>query len=106
MKFLALTVLAVFYGIYFTKMLMQKRQGITTHQIGRRKEKQLHTVETLMSIATVVVVAVQVLSVAFDLNHMPERARFTGFLVGMLGDAIFLVAVLQMWHKLYGQLST
>lgn len=49
---LALLVLAMFYGIYFGKMLVQKQHGIRTHQIGRRKEKGLHTVETLMSIAT------------------------------------------------------
>ena len=40
---LALTVLAVFYGIYFGKMLVQKHHGIRTHQIGRRKEKELHS---------------------------------------------------------------
>ena len=43
----ALFVLAVFYGIYFTKMYIQKRHGIRTRQIGRRKEKGLHTVELL-----------------------------------------------------------
>ena len=49
---LALAVLAIFYGIYFSKMLVQKRRGIRTHQIGRRKEKTLHTIEMLMGIAT------------------------------------------------------
>lgn len=34
----ALLVLAVFYGIYFGKVLAQKRRGIRTRQIGRRKE--------------------------------------------------------------------
>ena len=34
---LALFVLAVFYGIYFAKMLAQKRRGIRTRQIGQRK---------------------------------------------------------------------
>ena len=34
---LALLVLAVFYGIYFAKMLAQKRRGIQTRQIGRRR---------------------------------------------------------------------
>lgn len=43
----ALIVLAVFYGIYFEKMLAQKRHGIRTHQIGRRKENGLYTVETV-----------------------------------------------------------
>ena len=39
----ALLVLAVFYGIYFAKALAQKRRGIRTRQIGRRKEKSIHT---------------------------------------------------------------
>ena len=47
---LALVVLALFYGIYFAKMLAQKRRGIRTHQIGRRKEHSIHTVEMLMNL--------------------------------------------------------
>ena len=39
---LCLEVLALFYGIYFTKVLLQKRRGIQTRQIGRRKEKTIH----------------------------------------------------------------
>lgn len=93
---LTLSVLAVFYGIYFGKVLAQKRRGITTRQIGRRKEKSIHTVEVLMSIATLGAPVAQLLSVAFGWNHMPANARFTGFLVGMLGDAVFLVSVLCM----------
>lgn len=49
---LALLVLAVFCGIYFIKVLAQKHRGIQTRQIGCRKEKSIHAVETLMSIAT------------------------------------------------------
>lgn len=93
---LALLVLAVFYGIYFGKMLMQKQQGIRTHQIGRRKEKGLHTVETLMSIATFGTPAAQLVSIAFGWNHLPAEARFTGFCIGMLGDLIFLLSILCM----------
>lgn len=93
---LALIVLAVFYGIYFTKMLIQKRHGIQTQQIGRRKEKSIHTVEILMSIATLGVVVVQLLSIVFGWSYLPAGARFTGFCIGMLGDLIFLVSVLCM----------
>ena len=93
---LALIVLAVFYGIYFGKMLVQKRHGICTHQIGRRKEQELHTVETLMSIATLGAPIAQLLSIAFGWSHLPAGARFTGFCVGILGDAIFLLSVLCM----------
>ena len=93
---LALIVLAIFYGVYFGKMWVQKQHGIRTHQIGRRKEKGLHMVETLMSIATFGAPITQLLSIALEWNHLPANARFTGFCMGMLGDAIFLLSVLCM----------
>ncbi len=92
----ALLVLAVFYGIYFGKVLAQKRRGIRTRQIGRRKEKTIHTVEVLMSIATLGAPMAQLMSIAFGWSHLPANARFTGFLMGLLGDGIFLLSVLCM----------
>ena len=62
---LALLVLAAFYGVYFAKVLAQKRRGIQTRQIGRRKEKSIHAVEVLMSIATLGAPVAQLLSIAF-----------------------------------------
>lgn len=98
MPYFALTiaVLAIFYGIYFAKMLIQRRHGIVTNQIGRRREGAIHTVELLMSIATLGAPAVQLLSVVLGWSYMPAGARFTGFLVGLVGDLIFLVSVLCM----------
>ena len=93
---LALLVLAVFYGVYFAKVLAQKHRGIQTRQIGRRKEKSIHTVEVLMNVATLGTPIAQLMSIAFGWNHLPANARFTGFLVGMLGDGIFLLSVLCM----------
>ena len=93
---LALLVLAVFYSVYFGKVLAQKQRGIQTRQIGRRKEKEIHTVETLMSIATLGAPIAQLMSIALGWNHLPAGARFTGFLIGMLGDGIFLLSVLCM----------
>lgn len=93
---LALTVLALFYGIYFSKMLAQKQRGIQTRQIGRRKGKSIRTVELLMSAATLGAPIAQLLSIAFGWSHLSANARFTGFCTGMLGDAIFLLSVLCM----------
>ena len=92
----ALIVLAVFYGIYLFKQWRQKRRGIRTIQIGRRKDTQIHTVETLMGIATVGIIPAQLLSIAFGWSHLPANARFTGFCIGMVGDLIFLISVLCM----------
>lgn len=93
---LTLVVLAIFYGIYFGKMLAQKRRGIRTHQIGLRREKKLHLVETLMSVATLIIVPAQLASAAFGWSLLPAGARFTGFWIALLGDGIFLAAVLCM----------
>ena len=93
---LALAVLVLFYGIYFSKMLIQHRHGIRTHQIGNRKEKSIHTVELLMSIATFGAPFAQLFSIAFGWNYMPAGARFTGFCTGILGDLIFLASVICM----------
>ena len=95
-RLLALSVLAVFYGIYLVKQWRQKRRGIQTMQIGRGKDAQTHTVETLMGIATVGIIPAQLLSIAFGWSHLPANARFTGFCVGLLGDLIFLISVLCM----------
>lgn len=93
---LALIVLAVFYGIYFCKMAAQSQRGIRTQQIGSRKEKDIHTVEVLMSIATVGTPFAQLLSVAIGWNYMPASVRFIGFCIGISGDLVFLVSVLCM----------
>ena len=95
-RLLALFVLAVFYGIYLVKQWRQKRRGIQTMQIGRGKEAQTHTVETLMGIATVGIIPAQLLSIAFGWSHLSANARFTGFCIGMVGDLIFLISVLCM----------
>lgn len=95
-KLMAIFILAVFYAIYFGKMIIQKKKGITTHQIGKRKEKKLHTVETLMSVATFSVVIIQLLSIFFDWNIMLSGARFTGFCIAGIGDIFFLISVTYM----------
>lgn len=95
-KLMAIFILAVFYAIYFGKMIIQKKKGITTHQIGKRKEKKLHTVETLMSVATFSVVIIQLLSIFFDWNIMPSGAHFTGFCIAGIGDIFFLISVTYM----------
>ncbi len=92
----ALLVLTLFYGIYFTKMLLQKHRGIRTRQIGTRKERGIHTVEVLMSVATLCIVPAQLASIVFGWSVLPAGARFTGFCIGILGDTIFLISVLCM----------
>ena len=93
---MSVVILLVFYGIYYTKMLLQKKQGIKTKQIGSRKEKKLHTIETLMAIATYLIVVVEVASIIFNYNYMPNNGRINGVIIGFLGDFVFLLAIICM----------
>lgn len=95
-KIYCLLVIVIFYSIYFTKMFVQKHHGIQTHQIGRRKEVEIHTTETFMSFATLGIVIAQLISIIFDWSYLPVGIRFIGFCIGMLGDLIFLLSVLCM----------
>ena len=95
-RLLALLVLALFYGVYFVKQWTQKRHGIRTMQIGRSQDPRVRSVEWLMSVATVGIIPAQLLSIGFGWNHLPAGARFSGFCVGLIGDLIFLCAVLCM----------
>lgn len=95
-QLLGVFVLLVFYGIYFTKMLLQRKQGIKTNQLGAGKDRSVQRVENLTSLSTVTVVVAQLVSMIFDWNYIPGNARLTGFLLGIIGDIIFFVAVYTM----------
>lgn len=94
--FTALGIMAFFYAIYFAKMLAQKRRGIQTRQLGKRKEKSLRRVEMLLSAATGSIVLVQLISMISDWSMLPGAARVVGGIIGLAGDLLFLAAVVQM----------
>lgn len=95
-RLLAVCILLLFYAVYFCKALIQKRKGITTRQIGKRKEKDIHTVEVWMSVATLCTPVVQLLSIVMNWSWTNGILRITGFCIGMIGDALFLTAVITM----------
>lgn len=95
-QLLAVLIMLIFYSIYFLKMLSQRKKRIKTNQIGKRKEKDIHIVETLMGGGTCLIVIVQLLSIVLNLTMLPFYARVTGFIMAMFGNAIFLISVLCM----------
>lgn len=93
---MALAVLLLFYGVYLGKQLILRKHSINCVEMGKGKERKVNRVETIMGIATVGIIVAQLLSILMGWNHMPAGARFTGFLIGMLGDLIFLLSVVHM----------
>ena len=96
----ALFVLAVFYGIYFAKMLAQKRRGIRTRQIGQRKEKSIHTVELLMSMATLGVVIAQLVTIAFGWSCLASGIYRFSRNPAFLGFDLMYIGVMLMYCNL------
>lgn len=93
---LALLIMVIFYGVYFTKKITQKRKGIRTTQLGRGKDKLVRRIELIMSVATLFIVPVELISILLGWNHMPSPVRIAGVVTGFVGDAVFLAAVLTM----------
>ena len=60
----ALGLLAAFYASYFVKMLLQRRKGVRTDQIGKgEKPSNVLRIEKTMKAATYTVVVVEAVSI-------------------------------------------
>jgi protein-S-isoprenylcysteine O-methyltransferase Ste14 len=92
----AIILLLVFYGCYFGKMFLQKRQGIQTDQIGKGKTGTAKVIETLMKITTILVPLVEVICIVFNQTMLPFGARIKGAFIAAVGDIVFVTSVVTM----------
>ena len=93
----ALMILLVYYGFYMAKILVQKKQSIKTNQMGiGNKPKKVLLIEKTMSIATVLAVAAEVLSIFFVKNVPALPVRIAGLVFGILAVFLFASATITM----------
>lgn len=94
---LAIALLVVFYGFYISKIILQKRQSIKTNQMGiGNKPKKVLLIERIMSLATVLAIAIDVCSV-FMVKKVPIiQVRIVGLLAGTLAVIFFALATITM----------
>lgn len=95
-KIYALSILIIFYSIFFIKMLIQKREGIKTRQVGSIKENKTRVIEILMSVSTLLIVPIQLISIFLDYNFSNDYIRYIGISIGIIGDIVFLISVITM----------
>lgn len=60
------------------------------------KDKRTLMVENVLGIVSLLIVAVQVLSMIFNWTMLPDESRITGILLGLIGDIVFGIAVYTM----------
>ena len=92
----AVIILLAFYGCYFGKMLMQRKKGIKTDQIGKGKTGMVKRVELTMKTATLLVPAVEVISIIGNITALPLGIRGIGAGVAVVGDVVFILSVWTM----------
>ena len=96
-KIFGLWILAVFYGVYFWKSLIQKRKGIQTDQMAKGKEKGRRlSIERLLKIATYMVVPAEVISIITAEQTPVTALTALGVMLALAGDIFFIVSVVTM----------
>ncbi|MGN0247714.1 MAG: methyltransferase family protein, partial [Lachnospiraceae bacterium] len=93
----AIIIMVVFYAVYIGKMLIQHEQGIQTDQIAKdTRNKKRYRIELLMKIATYSIVVVELLSIIKGQSILRYSGKNIGMIIGILGDFVFLTAVVTM----------
>ena len=103
-KIIAFALLGIFYAAYFGKNIAQKKQGIQTNQIGvGSKPKRVLRIERLMGAATLLVVPIEVLSIAvfpqwtlLSCLYDCPTLQWAGLIIAALGVAFFITAIRTM----------
>lgn len=92
----AIIILLTFYACYFVKMILQKKKGIQTDQIGKGKVGIVRRIELTMKAATLMVPIAELASIYFNTTIFTTWARYAGIGIAVFGDVIFVISVLTM----------
>lgn len=95
-KIIILILMAAFYACYFAKMISQRKQGISTDQLGKGKEGFVKFIEITLKITTYLLPVLQVVSIALYDGSVHISMRVAGVIITALGVLAFVVSVLQM----------
>lgn len=95
-QIIAITILLVFYGCYFSKMIIQHNKGIQTNQIGKGKTGLVRVIELTMKVITIVVPLVEVASICLNTTPLALEIRIIGIALAIAGDIAFVISVITM----------
>lgn len=96
-KFIALTVITIFYLVYLVKQLAMRKRGIHANRLLKgRKSVKTFRIELLLVICTFIMPLVQYGSVFFGHPVFWHELRIAGLLLSVTGIICFLCAVITM----------
>lgn len=89
--------MAIFYTVYFTKQILQKKEGVSTLILGKGdKPQRVIKIETWLKILSFTLPVVEVLSIFWNLMELPVWFQCIGIVVATIGVLFFCMAILTM----------
>lgn len=89
--------MAIFYTVYFTKQILQKKEGVSTLTLGKGdKPQRVIKIETWLKILSFTLPVVEVLSIFWNLMELPVWFQCIGIVVAAIGVLFFCMAILTM----------
>lgn len=95
-KIITLGLMAVFYISYFVKMISQRKQGISTDQLGKGKNGFVKFIEVTLKISTYVLPVIQIISILWYIGTSHIILRIIGCVITAVGVLAFIMSVAQM----------
>ncbi len=88
---------AIFYGFYFAKLLLQRKQSIKTNQMGKgNKPRRVLIIERVVSAATVLAFIAGISSIFLVKQFLRTEFRIAGIVTGIIAVIFFGLAALTM----------
>ena len=95
-KIITLGLMAAFYICYFAKMISQRKQGISTDQLGKGKTGLVKFIEVTLKISTYVLPIIQFISILWYIGTAHIALRIIGCVITAVGILTFIASVAQM----------
>lgn len=95
-QIIAAVIMLAFYGCYFAKLLLQRRRGVRTDQLGHGKTGFVRFVEVALKITACITPAAELAAIFLYRGDAPVWLRTIGALLGAVGIVIFILSVTEM----------
>lgn len=95
-KIITLGLMATFYICYFVKMISQRKQGISTDQLGKGKTGFVKFIEVTLKISTYILPIIQLMSIFLYVGTAYIALRIIGCVITLIGVLTFTISVAQM----------
>ena len=95
-KLITIALMAAFYICYFVKMISQRKQGISTDQLGKGKTGFVKYIEVSLKISTYMLPIIQLISIFKYIGTVHVVLRVIGCVITAVGILVFIISVVQM----------